>query len=197
MNFEETYKILGEVDIYIIDQILKHRFLKEEIILDAGCGNGRNLKWFYQNNFKIYGIDQDLESINYSKTRYPKMAENFYIGNLDHLPFPKNYFDHVICSAVLHFAKDEEHFHQMMKEILSVLKVSGILFIRVASNIGLRKKPFVKDSLNNAVSSFYITRKLISKITEIYSLELIEPVKTTNVNDIRAMTTLVFKKLKD
>ena len=35
------------MDIYLIDQILKGRYLPGELILDAGAGGGRNLNWFF------------------------------------------------------------------------------------------------------------------------------------------------------
>ncbi|WP_189702523.1 methyltransferase domain-containing protein [Subsaximicrobium wynnwilliamsii] len=61
MNYEQTYNLLGNVDIYVIDQILKGRYQPGQSILDVGCGNGRNLKWFYQNDFLIEGIDADVQ----------------------------------------------------------------------------------------------------------------------------------------
>lgn len=82
-----------------------------------------------------------------------------------------------------------------MAEIIRVLKSKGTLLIRVSSDIGLDgAKPFVQDSFSKENGGFYITRRHIIKISEVYHLALIEPVKTTNVKDVRAMTTLVFEK---
>lgn len=195
MNYGQTYDLIGNVDIYVIDQILKERYQPGQSILDAGCGGGRNLKWFYQNNFEITGIDADAQRITEAKERYPKDSANFTVGKLDQLSYGENSFDHILCCAVLHFAQSEEHFQAMFSEIFSVLKPKGTLLIRVASNIGLEgKKLFVQDGVSKETGDFYITRELISKFLESYLLELIEPVKTTNVQDIRAMTTLVFQK---
>lgn len=195
MSYEQTYNLIGNVDIYIIDQILKDRYHPGQTILDAGCGSGRNLKWFYQNGFSITGIDADGERIARAKEAYPRASTNFTIGKLDDLPYGENSFDHILCCAVLHFAQNEIHFKEMLSELVRVLKISGILFIRVASDIGLDgKKPFVQDGINKETGNFYLTRHLISEILETYPLILIEPIKTTNVQDIRAMTTLVFQK---
>ena len=196
MNYKETFDLLGNVDIYVIDQILKGRYQPGQSILDAGCGSGRNLKWFYRNDFSITGVDADSQSIDHAQKIYPDRKESFSVGELDRLHFNDHDFDHIICSAVLHFAKNESHFKAMMEEMIRVLKPLGTLFIRVASDIGLDgKKPLVQDNQTNEMGNFYITRSLISEILEVYPLELIEPVKTTNVQDIRAMTTLVFQKL--
>lgn len=195
MNHKKTYELIGNIDIYILDQILKGTYQPGQSILDAGCGEGRNLKWFYQNDFSLYGIDSNPERIKIAKEIYPKMAAQLRIGDLDNLPYGGSSFDHILCSAVLHFAKNTEHFQAMFKELIRVLKTSGTLFIRVASTIGLQGKDgFVQDNQTNENGSFYITRELISALLEIHSLKLIEPVKTTNVQDLRAMTTLMFQK---
>lgn len=195
MNYAETFNLFGNVDIYVIDQILKGRYSVGETILDAGCGSGRNLKWFYQNDFNISGIDADVQRIALAKEIYQKVSDNFIVGELDNLPYEDHSFDHILCCAVLHFAQSETHYNKMIAELFRVLKPLGTLLIRVASDIGLDdKKPFVQDSFSKETGEFYINRSLISKISEKYPLELIEPVKTTNVQDVRAMTTLVFQK---
>ncbi len=196
MNYTQTQAALGGVDIYIIDQILKNRYTSSDTILDAGCGEGRNLKWFYANEYAIYGIDTDKERLANAQLLYPDAAANFQVGNLDMLPYGEKEFDHILCSAVLHFAQNEIHFFRMFSELMRVLKPEGTLFIRVASNIGLDGHlPYLKENKTNRVGTFYLTRTHIKKLEEDYSIALIEPIKTTNVEDKRAMTTLVIRKL--
>jgi len=194
-NMKQLSQLIGKTDIYIIDQILKERYNQGDIILDAGCAEGRNLKWFYANGFNISGIDTAEERLQVAKENYPKASENFVIGSIERLPYADASFDHVLCSAVLHFAQNETHFEKMFKELLRVLKTDGTLFIRIASDIGLDGKiPFLKEKKTNREGTFYITRKLIEVLKNKYPIELIDPVKTTNVKDERAMTTLVIRK---
>lgn len=195
MDYQQTLDLFENVDIYVIDQILKRHYQAGQSILDAGCGGGRNLRWFYKHEFEVYGIDSDAYRIGIAQTDYPKAAQNFVVGTLDDLPYAAENFDHIICSAVLHFARSEAHFQKMMQEMLRVLKPSGSLLIRVASDIGLDgKKPFVQDGQSAEVGGFYITREIINDILFRYRLTLLEPIKTTNVQDVRAMTTLVLQK---
>ena len=195
MNYELLYSFIGNVDIYVIDQILKGRYALGQSILDAGCGSGRNLKWFYQNDFTITGIDMDEYRIAQTKETYPKASQNFSVGTLENLPFAKNSFDHIICCAVLHFAQNSAHFETMFGELVRVLNPSGTLLVRIASDIGLDgKRPFILDGMSKEPGNFYITRELISELIKAYPLELLEAIKTTNVQDVRAMTTLVFQK---
>ncbi|WP_438961611.1 class I SAM-dependent methyltransferase [Nonlabens sp.] len=189
-------QLIGKTDIYIVDQIMKARYLKEDKILDAGCAEGRNLKWFYTNGIHITGIDTDNERLEVAREHYPKAAAHFTVGNVDALPYDNDSFHHVICSAVLHFAKNEAHFYKMFAELVRVLKPNGSLFIRVASNIGLDgNTPYLKESKTDREGTFFITRAIINQVLENYNLELIDPVKTTNVQDMRAMTTLVLRKV--
>tara|TARA_R110001632_G_scaffold194733_3_gene316202 strand:- start:10880 stop:11467 length:588 start_codon:yes stop_codon:yes gene_type:complete len=195
MSISNIFEELGNMDIYLLDQLMKGRYHPDDNILDAGCGEGRNLKWFYANNFKISGIDTDKERLKHAKFLYPKSATNFQVGNLDALPFGENAFNHVICSAVLHFAQSESHFFTMFSELIRVLKPKGTLLIRMASNIGLDgNTPYLKESKTNRMGSYYLTRESISKLKNNYNFEFIEPIKTTNVEDKRAMTTLVIQK---
>ena len=113
MNYSQTFDSLGNVDIYVIDQILKNRYTKGDSILDAGCGSGRNLKWFYQDDYTISGIDTNLERLAHARENYPKFAVNFIEGTIDALPYGDHNFDHILCCAVLHFAKSEAHLKKM------------------------------------------------------------------------------------
>ncbi|MDT0556194.1 class I SAM-dependent methyltransferase [Patiriisocius hiemis] len=195
MDYKTTFDTLGNVDIYVIDQILKGRYLNGQSILDAGCGKGRNLKWFYQNDFELFGIDANSEFLLTAKQNYPKAAENLTVGTLDNLPYGENNFDHILCCAVLHFAESETHFTTMFSELIRVLKPGGMLLIRMASNIGLDgNAPEIRYKENGKKGTYYLTRERINQLIIEFSLTLLESVKTTNVQDVRAMTTLVLSK---
>lgn len=190
---------IGATDIYLIDQILKSRFEPENLVLDAGCGYGRNIKWFANNNFKVYGVDTSEEAIEEVQRTYPEMAENFTVVGIEDLPFETNFFDVVICSAVLHFASNKTHFSAMMSEMIRVLKPSGCLFIRMASNFATAKKfKHLKNGvyeLRDGSERFLLTTQLLGELFETQKVQLLEPVKTTNVEELRCMTTLVLQKI--
>lgn len=187
-------------DIYVIDQILKGRYNKGGKLLDAGCGDGRNISWFVvQSNFDVYAIDTDLDAINNLLQAYPSLKpDQLMCASVHSLPFNDAFFDHIICSAVLHFAKSKEDFFQMFSELNRVLKSGGSLFIRMASDIVIENKIVSlgggRFSLPDGTDRFLLTKALIKQLLTRFPMRLAEPVKTTNVEDIRGMTTLVMVK---
>ena len=133
-------QLLGDRDIYLIDQIMKGRYQAEDKILDAGCGNGRNMHWFLQNNYSIFGIDANKEIISPLKNKYSEAAKKFTVSTVEETKFPDAFFDHIICCAVLHFAADTKHFEKMFAELVRILKTGGSIFIRMTSDIGIENK---------------------------------------------------------
>ena len=198
MKIKNIKDAANETDIYLLDQIIKQRYQSSETILDAGCGSGRNLHWFYNNGFSVYGIDIDEENIKNIKKEYSNQADNFLLSKVKELAFNDDFFDHIICNAVLHFAENKSDFKAMFSELIRVLKTHGSLFIRVASTFGIEDKliPVSKGiyTLPDGTTRFLLTKSLLKDIVENPKLILLEPVKTVNVNDLRCMTTLVIQK---
>ncbi|HOX81822.1 MAG TPA: class I SAM-dependent methyltransferase [Chryseolinea sp.] len=198
-TLRETY---GNIDIYLFDQLLKGRYDNAHKVLDVGCGNGRNLFYFLRNGHEVYGVDPDAESVevvkNVSASLAPKnAAENFTIASAENLPFENAKFDLVVCSAVLHFAKDQQHFEMMLRSMFRVLKPGGYFFSRLASDIGI--EPLVRSTGNgryllpDGTERFLVNEQTLLNYTQEFG-ELYEPLKTTNVQNMRCMTTWCVQK---
>ncbi len=198
-NKNSITSILGRTDIYLIDQLMKERYVHGNKILDAGCGGGRNMYWFVQNDFDIYGTDWSEAAILNLKKEYPNLpAENLQICLVEKMPFANDYFDHVISSAVLHFARNDDHFKEMLGEMLRVLKSGGSLFIRMTSDIGIEDKVKLLSNGNHQIPDgsmrFLLTKPLLVACMQEFNLSFLEPLKTVNVNDLRCMSTLMLMK---
>ncbi len=199
MNTINLTSILGATDIYLVDGILKGRYGQKDVLLDAGCGEGRNLFWFLQNGFAIYGIDSSAEAIENVKIIYSGLSPGrFRVEDLENTSFDNAFFDGIICSAVLHFACNAKHFFAMITELVRILKPGGNLFIRMTSDIGIEKKVQpVGDGLfllPDGSTRFLLTRPLLAELLQQYPLSFIEDFKTVNVADLRCMSTLVMQK---
>jgi SAM-dependent methyltransferase len=200
-RLEETF---GNIDIYLFDQLMKGRFENCKTVLDAGCGTGRNVHYFLKNGYKVFGVDESPVAINEIQQLAlglaPQLsANNFIVAQVEKLPFEDLNFDVVISSAVLHFAKDQDHFDSMVREMWRVLKRGGFLFCRLASNIGI--EALVKDRgegrylLPDGSTRYLADQQLLLDYTLKLNGQLFEPIKTTNVQNLRCMTTWCLQKI--
>lgn len=196
-------ELFGEIDIYLFDQILKNRFGNESKILDAGCGGGRNIVYFLRSGCPVFGVDENSEAIEYvrnlAKTLSPKLSiDNFQVAKVEEMPFADEQFDAVISSAVLHFAKSERHFNEMLREMWRVLRRDGLLFVRLASSIGIEDKIELilerRYLLPDGSERFLVDEELLLETTNRFGGVLAELIKTTNVQNLRSMTTWVLRK---
>ena len=112
-GYNELYK---EEQLNKVKLIIKNLNIKDEKVLDIGCGTA-----FYSNLFKNYtGIDNSKEMIKGKK-------ECIY-GNAENLPFKDKSFDAVICITSIHNFKDVKKAISEMKRVyknkvaISVLK---------------------------------------------------------------------------
>lgn len=188
----------GEIDIYLFDQLLKGRITPDMRVLDAGCGNGRNLIHLLKENYFVFGVDASARAIEETSALSKRLApttppERFRVERIEALSFHDSTFDVVICSAVLHFAEGQAHFKQMLAELWRVLAPGGLLFTRLASSIGLEDKITPLEDgrhlLPDGTVRYLVDEAtLLSATTELGGL-LADPVKTTNVQGQRCMTT--------
>ncbi len=196
-------ELFGDIDIYLFDQILKDRFTPGMKILDAGCGGGRNLNYFLQSGFDVYGVDQSPESIAYMRQLAQHFAphlppENFQRAAVEEGVFADDFFDAVLSSAVLHFAADEAQFRDMLNAMWRQLKPGGLFFARLASSIGIESRVQHIDGrrflLPDGSERFLVDEAFLIELTTQLNGECVEPLKTTNVQNLRCMTTWVIRK---
>jgi SAM-dependent methyltransferase len=192
----------GEIDIYLFDQLLRGRFDARRRVLDAGCGAGRNLPCFLARGFEVYAIDEDPGAVGATRklaaALAPKLpADNIRQGSIHALPWLDGRMDAVVCSAVLHFARDRAHFERMVDEMWRVLAPGGLFFARLASSIGI--EPHVTDTvgrvrLPDGSERFVVDEQFLLDMTHDLRATLLDPIKTTNVQNMRCMTTWVIQK---
>ena len=200
VNIRETF---GDIDIYLFDQIQKGRFLPGMKMLDAGCGGGRNLYWLMRNGFDVFAVDINPDAIDaihvLAKRLAPGLsAENFQVASLESIPFADESFDWVICNAVMHFAEDRGQFDLWFTEQWRVLKPGGIFFARLASSIGIEGLLVPTSNgrclMPDGSERFVVDEQIIRQATASVRGSFLEPIKTTNVENLRCMTTWVLVK---
>ncbi len=202
-GLERLLETLGGVDIYLIDQLMKGRLGPEARILDAGCGGGRNIELFLRHRYDVYAVDHSRRATQRTFALGIELEANRPSGwvsrqAVEALGFRDGSFDVVIASALLHFADDRRHFTSMVEELWRVLAPGGLLFVRLASTVGVEG---VVEALGDGryrlpggVEWLLVDRQELLGWTERLGGTLIEPIKTTVVDEQRAMTTWCLTK---
>jgi tellurite methyltransferase len=198
MSVQEQF---GQIDIYVFDQILRGNIAPGMRVLDAGCGYGRNLVHLLREGCEIFALDADPDGVEHVRQLSASLntglpAENFQVGSIERMPFANGVADVVICNSVLHFARDERHFRAMLADLWRVLRPGGMLFCRLGSRIGMEFHE-VRDNIflvGDGSEWFLVDEEMLLSLTEQMNGVLVDPLKTTIVQDYRCMTTWVLRK---
>ena len=193
----------GQIDIYVFDQILRGNIAAGMTVLDAGCGYGRNLVHLLREGCRVLALDSDPKAVNHVRQLSAALAtglsaENFQVGQIEHMPFAGGIADVVLCNSVLHYSRDEEHFRAQVSELWRVLRPGGMLFCRLGSKIGMDFEPVRANIFRVGDGSewFLVDEDMLLELVEELDAVLVDPLKTTIVQDYRCMTTVVLRKRK-
>ncbi|AHG88223.1 Methyltransferase type 11 [Gemmatirosa kalamazoonensis] len=196
----------GDIDIYLFDQLLRGRVPSGATVLDAGCGSGRNVVYFLREGYRVSGADVDPDAVDAVRRLAARLAPDadlaperaFRVEPVEAMSFDDDAADFVISSAVLHFARDEAHFHDMLRGTWRVLRPGGTLFCRVAGRAGLdgQLRPLGggRFALPDGSERFLTDERMLRDATEALGGELLDPLKTTLVHGRRSMTTWVVRR---
>lgn len=172
-------------------------------MLDAACGGGRNLLYLLQSGFEVFGTDADVQAVDSVRRLAAQLApqlpaENFRVEPVERMTFPDALVDVVLSSAVLHFARDDAQFDAMVREMWRVLRSGGMLFCRLASSIGMedRVTPISgrRFGLPDGSERYLVDEAMLMDLTARLGGRLLDPLKTTVVQNQRCMTTWVVRK---
>jgi tellurite methyltransferase len=196
--------LFGQIDIYLFDQLLRGRICHGMTVLDAGCGGGRNLVFFLRHAYETYAVDPDANAIRAVRSLAERLSPQLPLSNfreeaVESSSFPDHAADVVISSAVLHFARDEFEFQAMLRGTWRLVKPNGLFFCRLASSIGMEAR-FTslggrRFALPDGTERFLVDEPYLLALTSELGGALLDPLKTTVVQDRRCMTTWVLRKV--
>lgn len=199
----DIHRELGNIDIYLLDQILRGRVHADMRILDAGCGAGRNLVYLLRSGCEVFGVDADPEAVQATRSLAASIApglssDNFRVETVENMSFPDEFASFVISSAVLHFASSDAHFDAMLRGAWRVLRPGGVFFCRLATSIGIENqvRPIQGRHclLPDGSQRYLMDENALTAYTDELNGELVDPLKTTLVQNQRSMTTWVLRK---
>jgi len=198
----------GAIDIYLFDQLLRGQIRPHHRVCDAGCGSGRNLQFLLAAGGAVYGLDPDPSAVESVRALAARLApglpsDNFRCEPVEASSFPDGLADVVISSAVLHFAEDDDEFAGMLAGTWRLVAPGGLLFCRLASTIGVESliRPLGAGGgrryhLPDGTDRYLVDGALLHDWTDRLDGRLLDPLKTTVVEDRRAMTTWVVRRIR-
>jgi len=192
----------GDIDVYLFDQLLRGRIRPGMRVLDAGCGHGRNLVYLLRMGVEVFAVDADPNAVFAARSLAASLApaapaNRFKVETVEAMTIPDASMDVVISSAVLHFARDDEHFEAMVRRMWRALVPGGVLFCRLASSTGIesRVRPLRSGRylLPDGSERYLVSEPRLVELTQTLGGTLVDPIKSTIVQDMRCMATWVVR----
>lgn len=120
------------------------RINERELVLDAGCGNARDLIHVAGEGAEFIGVDISGGMIQqgYKKIKRKGFSKrvSLIVGDVTNAPFKNSVFDKIICSEVLEHIP---HWKVAIGELRRVLKDDGVIVVTTPNNMsmyGLQRK---------------------------------------------------------
>lgn len=135
----------------------KHEF--KGLLVDAGCGNGRDVNVLNKNRFNVLGIDISAKEIKLAAQNYPDAK--FEQQNIERLKFSDESVGAFFMINVIHYVKKEK----ALKEIYRTLRKKGLLLVHFNISIiddeGVVDYEHKENDIFKLVSDFDIVEKRI------------------------------------
>lgn len=100
--------------------------------MDLGCGSGRHSIYFNKLGFEVYALDLDCSRIRENISKLNLNDINIYEHAFTKLPYPKEFFDIVICTSTIHHAVFSD-ITKGFNEVFKVLKQGGYFLFDILS----------------------------------------------------------------
>ena len=130
------------------------RFLKlldeNPVVLDAGCGSGREINTLIDRGVDCVGIDLSYETVKRARENSP--VGYFRVMDVRDLEFPDNLFDGIICVAVLHHLFDRD-FKKTLAQFRRVAKPGGFVALTIRLGDGYDTDAIGRLSVSRSAES--------------------------------------------
>ena len=196
MTPREINNYFGDMDIFLMDLILKGKIPLDGKVLDAGCGEGRNGIYFINKRYEYIGVDPDKSKIGLLEFLSKGSKASFFIEDIQSFANRNEIFDLIICSRVLHFASSTDHFYEIWNALVSMTNGNGIIYISMDSIIDTDMGELKENGqvlFPDGEIRFAITPKIYKKIKK--GFDEIESLKTLIAHDKRAQSFIALRKI--
>ena len=153
----------------------RQRFLQllpeNALILDFGCGSGRDTKAFLEHGYRVDAVDGSVELCRQASDYTGICVRQMLFQELD----ISNYYDGVwACASILHLSKIE--ISDVLKRISNALKPGGILYtsFKYGTFEGMRNNRYFTDFTETTLSKLWIGIDFL-QIIDIWTTQDVRP----------------------
>jgi ubiquinone/menaquinone biosynthesis C-methylase UbiE len=111
-------------------EMIESRLAPGAKVLDVGCGSGHLSGELMRRGYDAVGMDFSEGMVRYACEHYG--ADKFKVGDVEHLDYPDNTFDGIVCLGVMEYLSSDE---PALREMWRVLKPGGVAVITTPSSI--------------------------------------------------------------
>ena len=114
-------------------EYVANKLSKKQNILEIGCGNGRDSKFFSSKGHRVTGLDRSGEAIELCKSLYSNEPLEFFFGEVTDIVKTNNKkYDLIYSRFVIHAMSMDEEL-EMLKTSYQLLNENGQFFIECRS----------------------------------------------------------------
>lgn len=176
-------------------QVIKY-FPKGAMILELGCGQGQDTKYFIDNGFSVVACDFSQHALDQAKLR---MSADFRQIDLSKpLNFQRESFDIVYSHLALHYF-DQKRTEDLFNEIYEVLKPGGIFaaFTNTLDDPEVENSTFIEDGLYMTpvgIQKRFFTTETFAKLVSKFEIIVLDNKGETHKDPIKTLIRFVGKK---
>ncbi len=107
------------------------------IIIDLGCGNGRNFKLFKNSKNKLIGIDNSIEFLKIAQNNLKSDVIDdincigLILGEISNLPIRPNSINNIFSIAAIHHVRDKSQREEAVSNFDTILNDCGYILLTV------------------------------------------------------------------
>ena len=163
-------------------------YLKEnDLILDFGCGSGRDSKYFLDNGYNVDSVDGSLELCNLA-TKY--LNKEVICMKFEDLDVVDKYDGGWACSSLLHVKKEE--LKNILVKIRNSLKLNGILYVSLKNGSG-------EEIINGRYFNYLTYKEFLDIIDDIGCFEELDFFQTgssVNKDETKLWNNFILRKVE-
>ncbi|MCI8797410.1 MAG: class I SAM-dependent methyltransferase [Dorea sp.] len=150
-NAKEFVSGTVSVDFESIQKKFTDRLPEKSVILDFGCGSGRDTKYFISEGYQVDAVDGSIELCRLAREYTGIEVENIFF---DELAQVEKYDGIWACSSILHLPLDD--LAEVMSKMIIALKDNGIIYasFKYGTFAGERNGRYFIDMTEDSFAEF-------------------------------------------